>query len=777
VLALVSKSVERKQPEFLNVDTERLLESFHEQRKAAADDLEEVEQLQEEYQELSAAEEEDIEALLSRDNAIQDAAAFTENLSEELAHLDQANIRALMGSEVAILELMHGLDQAVREIGDMETKLEVYDQLLSGVRSTMAHLGSQYSATLVENRNLQALLREVDELVTKLDLDPRVEHTLLRTRLSETSSIKDWTLAATKLQEASDFELSPGVSILQAVTERKEYFSSLSFKFGRRLQEHLTGLFVQQAEQLKEDGSGRGLGLPVLPSHTVIHQTLLPYSALLCWMRQSEPQPFNEVMEMYVRSFRRVYEAEIRQFMADVKASLGAPVDLKRSKFLPKMTSNADLLRGSLGGSLLSLSPARDKGAFSQSVVDISASPTAAGTDSSKPRFDQLFSSVLEQLQPVCVAEQKFLTSFFHFQKPEVVTREEEEEEEGERGEEEDDTDFPFRQRQSPQVMHDSHSVGGGLQGLLSQLFQTLLPEIEGLILFGEKLDSFNSLYLLTAISHRLVISTESGAMMSELDETLKKALVCVRRLFDTFTASRKKAIEEMKVPKGGKCGVLSCVVMFGEFSERAESIIMGGDRRSELDKAYGHLIDSVFATIERVAKEHTKTPVDVVRFENYHQLMDILSRMKISCLERRKEEAKKKYRTHKKQYVDKSLGRPMEKLSQFFEGVEGLLAGGTKADEVGFRLDYSKTELKKCIKEYPGKEVKKGLEKLFRRVEREVSEEVLEVVWGDMQGCFMQQVARFNQLIQQCYSGAGIALEFNEGDVAEYFRSIAEQR
>lgn len=41
-----------------------------------------------------------------------------------------------------------------------------------------------------------------------------------------------------------------------------------------------------------------------------------------------------------------------------------------------------------------------------------------------------------------------------------------------------------------------------------------------------------------------------------------------------------------------------------------------------------------------------------------------------------------------------------------FFEGVEGLIAAGTKAEEVGFRLDYSKTELRKCIKEYPGKEV-----------------------------------------------------------------------
>ena len=42
-----------------------------------------------------------------------------------------------------------------------------------------------------------------------------------------------------------------------------------------------------------------------------------------------------------------------------------------------------------------------------------------------------------------------------------------------------------------------------------------------------------------------------------------------------------------------------------------------------------------------------------------------------------------------------------------FFEGVESLKAGGTKAEEVGYRLDYSRNELKKCIKEYPGKEVR----------------------------------------------------------------------
>lgn len=44
--------------------------------------------------------------------------------------------------------------------------------------------------------------------------------------------------------------------------------------------------------------------------------------------------------------------------------------------------------------------------------------------------------------------------------------------------------------------------------------------------------------------------------------------------------------------------------------------------------------------------------------------------------------------------------------VQAFFEGVENLKAGGTKAEEVGYRLDFSRNELKKCIKEYPGKEV-----------------------------------------------------------------------
>lgn len=42
----------------------------------------------------------------------------------------------------------------------------------------------------------------------------------------------------------------------------------------------------------------------------------------------------------------------------------------------------------------------------------------------------------------------------------------------------------------------------------------------------------------------------------------------------------------------------------------------------------------------------------------------DILSRLKISCLEASRDEAKRKKLSHKKVYVNQCLGKPLDKLS-----------------------------------------------------------------------------------------------------------------
>lgn len=59
-----------------------------------------------------------------------------------------------------------------------------------------------------------------------------------------------------------------------------------------------------------------------------------------------------------------------------------------------------------------------------------------------------------------------------------------------------------------------------------------------------------------------------------------------------------------------------------------------------------------------------------------------------------------------------------------FFEGVEARVAQGIREEEVSYQLAFNKQELRKVIKEYPGKEVKKGLDNLYKKVDKHLCEE-----------------------------------------------------
>lgn len=152
--------------------------------------------------------------------------------------------------------------------------------------------------------------------------------------------------------------------------------------------------------------------------------------------------------------------------------------------------------------------------------------------------------------------------------------------------------------------------------------------------------------------------------------------------------------MEEVKISKKSKVGILSFVTGFEEFAELAETIFRNAERRGDLDKAYVKLIKAVFMngetsgrskvlehrqatscwlinpdyhflfSVEKVASESQKTPRDVVMMENFHHIFSTLSRLKISCLDAERREAKQKYTDHLQSYVINSLGQPLEKLN-----------------------------------------------------------------------------------------------------------------
>ena len=180
------------------------------------------------------------------------------------------------------------------------------------------------------------------------------------------------------------------------------------------------------------------------------------------------------------------------------RAVLGRVIE-PRKGFLGRGGSNLDMLssiRSSpLTGSMMVLSPTRDRGAMTQSYADFGTTPGLSGDHSNKPRlvksplnllrvtgalrrFDQVFNTVLEQLQPVCVSEQKFLTSFFHFAKPSrSISLEDVGVDETDEG------------GVSGVIVDDSDPGFDGVQGVLGQLLGVLLPEIESFINYGERMD------------------------------------------------------------------------------------------------------------------------------------------------------------------------------------------------------------------------------------------------------------------------------------------------
>lgn len=104
-------------------------------------------------------------------------------------------------------------------------------------------------------------------------------------------------------------------------------------------------------------------------------------------------------------------------------------------------------------------------------------------------------------------------------------------------------------------------------------------------------------------------------------------------------------------------------------------------------------------------------------------------------------------------------------------------MSQGVKESEIGYQMAFSRAELKRVIKDYPAKEVKKGLESLYRKVEKHLSDEenLLQVVWRAMQEEFIVQYKSIESLIGRCYPGSKITLEFTIDDILVFFSEIAQ--
>ncbi|XP_071201942.1 exocyst complex component 1-like isoform X2 [Salvelinus alpinus] len=782
----------RKKVEFVNVSSQLLEESVPsgESQSVAGGD----EDALDDYQELNAREEQDIEGMMEVcEYAISNAEAFAEKLSKELQVLDGANIHSIMASEKQVNILMQLLDEALSEVDTIKGKMSSYEEMLQSVKEQMDQISQSNRLIQISNTNNGKLLDEIQFLVNYMDLSKGHIRALQEGDLSSSKGIEACINASEALLQCMNVALRPGHEKLMAVKQQQHLFTELRDTFARRLTNHLNNVFVHQpllipcaAYVQGHDQSSvlsQHMAELTLPKHSPLHRDLLRYAKLMEWLKNTQREKYEGLSRTYVDYMTRLYEREIKDFFEVAKIKMaGTAKEGKGNKFatLPRKESalkqETESLHGSSGkltGSTSSLNKLAVQGSSSRrsqssSLLDMGNMSASDLDVADRTKFDKIFEQVLSELEPLCLAEQDFISKFFKLQQHPTLAQGEVEESDG---------GVPSRQPPPGEYRHFISSTEKDMVRLMmNKVFQSIETELNSLIALGDKIDSFHSLYMLVKMSHH-VWTAENVDPASYLSTTLGNVLVTVKRNFDKCISGQIRQMEEVKISKKSKVGILPFVAGFEEFAELAETIFRNAERRGDLDKAYVKLIRAVFMNVEKVANESQKTPCDVVMMENFHHIFSTLSHLKISCLETERRESKHKYTDHLQSYVINSLGQPLEKLNHFFEGVEARVAQGVREDEVSYQLAFNKQELRKVIKEYPGKEVKKGLDNLYKKVDKHLCEEesLLQVVWHSMQDEFIRQYKHFEGLIGRCYPGSGITMEFTIGDMLEYFSSIAQ--
>ncbi|XP_056337085.1 exocyst complex component 1 isoform X1 [Danio aesculapii] len=796
----------RKKVEFVNVSPQLLEELPKAEESVPSGESQSVaggdEDALDDYQELNAREEQDIEGMMEVcEYAISNAEAFAEKLSRELQVLDGANIQSIMASEKQVNTLMQLLDQALAEVDTIEGKLLSYEEMLQSVKEQMDQISQSNRLIQISNTNNGKLLDEIQFLVNYMDLSKGHIKALQEGDLSSPKGIEACINASEALSQCMNVALKPGHDKLMAIKQQQHLFSELRDTFARRLTNHLNNVFVHQFNHfshfkmtIPQFYRSSCLSLPghdqsstlaqhtaelTLPKHSPLHRDLLRYAKLMEWLKNTQREKYEGLSRTYMDYMTRLYEREIKDFFEVAKIKMAGTSKDGKGKFatLPRKESalkqETESLHGSSGkltGSTSSLnklavSSSNSRRSQSSSLLDMGNMSASDLDVADRTRFDKIFEQVLSELEPLCLAEQDFISKFFKLQQIPTLAQ----------GENMDDSDGLMHSRPVSEHRH-SISEKDMVRMMMNKIFQSIETELNSLIALGDKIDSFNSLYMLVKMSHH-VWTAENVDPASYLSTTLGNVLVTVKRNFDKCISGQIRQMEEVKISKKSKVGILPFVTGFEEFAKLAEAIFRNAERRGDLDKAYIKLMRAVFNNVEKVANESQKTPRDVVMMENFHHIFSTLSSLKISCLEAERKEAKQKYTEHLQSYVINSLGQPLEKLNHFFEGVEARVAQGVREEEVSYQLAFNKQELRKVIKEYPGKEVKKGLDNLYRKVDKHLCEEesLLQVVWHSMQDEFIRQYKHFEGLINRCYPGSGITMEFTIQDMLEYFSSIAQ--
>ncbi|KAF7301154.1 Sec3-PIP2-bind domain-containing protein [Mycena indigotica] len=685
-------------------------------------------------------------------------------LVDELSALDKANIHSFLESDDLIDVVLKFMDDAMAELDTMDSLVQTYKIHLNAVGDDISYIQSQNRGLQVQTQNQRALLGEIQNLLQTVQVDKDALAILTQESLEKSTGIQRLEEAATMLYKA----LQAGQDTDMAATmERLQEYRTYNAQFCKRIYDFLSIMFTAQSQMLL--GSTDGLSKPdargrlKMVVHQDLEQYLGRYAGLMLYLKEMDEKVYAKLCAAYFSSSSELHHTQIKALSgAYMKLVKKASEEEQEQGFGATPTVSAKGATGMRRAGTLMRSPMDTRNKDKDKDGSLKAS--------------EVLALILEEIAPLLSREEEFMADFLQINDAALTFADYM------------DLDNYFR-RQASRGAGLSQTTMKLVRGAMDLIFGFLPEELKSWLDNALAKDNMQIVGLIVSLERFIAEADDRGNLF--LLNALGKQHTRLKGLFDRHINEQIKGVEQTKLNGKKRKGVVHFVKHFPVYISHVESQLIGADAlevRGTVDAAYDRIVQSMFESLKQMAKmdgegeDKGQLNFHVILIENMHHFVAEISQIEIGSVSGFLRRAEGIYDENMTAYIKIVLRRPFGKLIDYFEGVERLLKT-TAPSEVATNPNYNKSALKKVVKEFNAKDVRKHVDGLFKRVEKHFTEGSEDSGAGMASGTVMagvwkaceEELVRVTQLVQkritQCYADSGVTLEYTIADVESAFR------
>ncbi|KAF9814500.1 hypothetical protein IEO21_05051 [Rhodonia placenta] len=691
-------------------------------------------------------------------------------LLDELMALEKANVHSFIESDDRIHVVLKYLDEAMSELNGMDSVVSSYKIHLNAVNDDIAYIQSQNRGLQVQIQNQRALMDELEELLQTVHVDKEALLALTQESLEKASSIQRIEGAATELYKA----LQAGRDRDMAATmERLDEYRTHNSHFCKRILDYLSILFTAQSKMLLGDSEGvirTTKSRPALRNHQEMESFLGRYSGLILYLKEMDEGIYSKLCAAYFTAASALHGAQVRALLSICAGLVKKSADEDPEGFgvVSPTSTTAKAASGMRRAGTIVRSPLEAR-RERKDRSDGDLSPSEA------------FSIVLDQAATAVYHEEDFIADFLQINNVGLTF-----------------ADYMglenYFRRQAARSAGLSSSTSKLIRGAMDLIFGFLATELKAWLDNALSKDKLSVVGIIAALERFLGDAEERGNAF--LLNVLEKQHTRLKGLFERRVTEHIKSIEDTRLTSKKRNGVAPFIKYFPTYVGRVENQLIGADTleiRQTVDQAYEKIVQSMFDALKHMAKmdgegeDKGQLNYHVIIIENMHYFVAEMSQLQLGSVAAFLKRAESIYEENLNAYVKIVLRRPFYKIVDYFEGVERLLKT-TAPTEVPSNSSYNRSALKKVVKEYNSKDVRKNIDALFKRVEKhftEASEKattedisvgiasgtVMVGVWKACEEELLKMTEWFVKRINQCYKDTGVGLEYSVADVEGSFK------